>query len=238
MMTFDRPRMGPIVRLLRTGRSLLAHLWSVTARSAVVSLPRILVVVEGPNDIEFLRRISAILHREDGTLPDLAEMERRLDLVFVPSGGSDQSSAFRFAGLKLAEFHILDRDEPPVTEARQRVAAMINSRPGCRAVITSKRSLENYLHSDAILEAKGIRAAITDDEAVAELAASRMYERRAEDVPWEQLPPRARKRLRDKAKKWLNSQAVEHMTPERLMERDPSGEVRSWLATIAILAGL
>jgi hypothetical protein len=65
------------------------------------------VVIEGPNDIEFLRRISAILHREDSSLPDLADMERRHTLVFAPTGGADLSSAFRFAGLNLPEFHLL-----------------------------------------------------------------------------------------------------------------------------------
>ena len=74
-------------------------------------------------------------------------MERRLALVFVPSGGVDLSNAFRFAGLNLPEFHILDRDIPPATQTRQQVAAMVNSRPRCHAVITSKRSLENYLHT-------------------------------------------------------------------------------------------
>lgn len=48
-----------------------------------------LVVVEGPNDIEFLRRISAILHRDDPRMPDLADMERQFALVFAPTGGVD-----------------------------------------------------------------------------------------------------------------------------------------------------
>jgi hypothetical protein len=50
------------------------------------------------------------------------------------------------------------------------------------------------------------------------------------------LSRRARRRLRDKAKKWLNRDAVERMTPERLAERDPAGEVISWLRMIAELA--
>ena len=47
-------------------------------------------------------------------------------------------------------------------------------------------------------------------------------------------PPR--RRLRYKAKKWLNTRAVEQMTAARLAERDPDGEVRAWLATIANLS--
>ena len=73
------------------------------------SSAQVLVVVEGPNDIEFLRRIGALLHREDPSLPDLADMERRLALVFAPTGGVDLSTAFRFAGLSMPEVHLLEQ---------------------------------------------------------------------------------------------------------------------------------
>jgi len=53
--------------------------------------PRVFVVVEGSNDIQFLNRISRILHADDPRLPDLAEMERRGELIFVPFGGGDLS---------------------------------------------------------------------------------------------------------------------------------------------------
>ena len=66
---------------------------------------------------------------------------------------------------------------------------------------------------------------------------SQANERHEPDVRWDELSARARKRLRYKAKKWLNSRAVEQMTAARLAERDPDGEVRSWLATIAKLGG-
>lgn len=208
-----------------------------SACSAVSAQTTVLCVVEGQNDVEFLRRISAVLHREDASVPDLAEMERHSALIFVPAGGGDAWSAFRFHALKLPEFHLMDRDVPPATETRQRVTAMVNSRPNCRAATMSKRSLENFLHADAVFEASGILVAISDEDNVPELIARSMRDCHPHSVPWDQLPARARKRLRDKAKKWLNSLAVEHMTPERLAERDPSGEVRSWLMVIAELAG-
>ena len=158
-------------------------------------------------------------------------MERRLALVFVPSGGVDLSTAFRFAGLNLPEFHILDRDIPPATQTRQQVAAMVNSRSRCHAVITSKRSLENYLQRDAVFEASGIAVAITDDDNVPELVARKVNERHESQVPWDELPARVRKWCY-KAKRWLNTRAVDQMTAARLAERDGS-EVRAWLATIA-----
>ena len=180
---------------------------------------RLLVVVEGPNDIEFLRRISTILHRYDPTLPDLAAMERELALVFVPSDGIDLSSAFRFAGLGLSEFHLLDRDMPPATQSRPQVAAMVNSRPSCFAAITSKRSLENYLRSSAVFEARGFQVAITDDANVPELVARLVNEGHESGVAWDDLSARTRKRLCYRAKKWLNTRAVEQMTGARLAER-------------------
>jgi hypothetical protein len=201
-----------------------------------MALPQVLVVVEGPNDIAFLRVISAMLHREDATLPDLAEMEHQHALVFAPTGGVDLSSALRFAALSLPEFHLLDRDVPPATHIRQQLAAMVNSRARCRAEVMSKRSLENYLDSRAVLEAGGIAVGFTDDD-VPELVASRMNERHEPFVPWTDLSLRARKRLRYKARKLLNTRAVEKMTPARLAERDPSGEIRSWLAAIKTLSG-
>jgi putative ATP-dependent endonuclease of OLD family len=230
-MNSERSAGGPVVQLLR---SLVTLLRPGLPRQ--VSSAQVLVVVEGPNDIEFLRRISAILHREDPSLPDLADMERQHALVFVPSGGVDLSTGFRFASLRLPEFHLLDRDVPPATQTRYQVAAIVNSRPRCRAAITSKRSLENYLHGDAIFEASGISVAFSDEDNVPELIARHANERHASGVRWDDLSARARKRLCYKAKKWLNTRAVEQMTPARLAERDGGGEVRSWLASIAVLS--
>ena len=218
--------------LAQAARSIVAFL---RPTRPATTQAKILVVVEGPNDIEFLRRISAILHRDDPRLPDLTEMERQGSLVFAPTGGVDLSTAFRYARLGLPEFHLLDRDIPPVTQTREQIAAMVNSRPRCHAVVTSKRSLENFLHRDAIFEASGFSVEVTDDDDLPALVACRANERHEPRVDWNDLSARARKRLHYKAKRWLNTKAVERMTPERLAERDPGGELRGWVATIASL---
>lgn len=166
----------------------VAHLFQFLATYLRPALPpptpaRVVVVVEGPNDIEFLRRISATLHRDDPSLPDLAEMERKLSLVFVPAGGIDLSTAFRFASLSLPEFHLLDRDIPPATQTRQQVAAMVNSRPRCRAEVTSKRSLENFLHPAAVFEASGLTVEFGDEDNVPDLIARKANERHEPESP-------------------------------------------------------
>lgn len=215
---------------------------AIVSFSALVSprasaLPRICVVVEGKNDIEFFRRVSTMLHAADHRLPDLAAMEQRRELVFIPCGGGDSLAwAWRLAGMAPAEFHLLDRDVSPATETRRQIADVVNCRPQCHAVLTHMRSLENYLHPAAVFEVSGLRVEYSADDNVADLVARHAYERYEGHQPWESLPSRARKRRRGKAKAWLNTRAVERMTPQRLAERDPNDEVRAWLETIARLA--
>ena len=104
-------------------------------------------------------------------------------------------------------------------------------------MLTSKRAMENYLHSEAIREASGLRVSFGDLDDVAELAARASLEP-GDSSCWESLSKRSRRRLRDKAKKWLNREAADCMTPERLSERDPDDEVIGWLRTIAELVGV
>ena len=199
--------------------------------------PRIFVVVEGRHDIEFLRRISAMLHTHDARLPDLGAMERRGELIFIPLGGDPRLWTYRLAGLGRREFHLYDRETLPETESRQQAADVVNLRPQCRAVLTKKRNLENYLHPEAIFEAGGAKLDYSDRDHVAELIARHCYARLNTQDSWNDLPTRTRRRRRNRVKKWLNTRAVERMTPKRLAEQDPEGEVRCWLATIARLAG-
>jgi hypothetical protein len=144
----------------------------------------------------------------------------------------------RLAGLAPAEVHLYDREMPPETESRRRAARRVNGRPHCRAAITRKRSLENYLHAAAILEAGGVTVSFGDHDDVADLVAEQCHARLAGQKPWRRLPHRTRRRQCNRVKRWLNTRAVERMTVERLTERDPHGEVGSWLMTIARLAGL
>lgn len=187
--------------------------------------------------MEFLNRISATLHRHDPVLPDLAQMESEGALVFVPFGGGDvRAWAFRLAGMRAAEVHLYDRERPPETEIRQQVARVVNLRPGCRAFLTKRPTLEHYLDAQAVFEATGVSIEFCDDDDVAEVLARSMYQEHGPQLAWEQLPARSCKRRRDKVKKTLNTRAVERMTVERLAKIDPEGEICGWLATIAQFA--
>lgn len=198
---------------------------------------RILVVVEGENDIAFLRRISFLLHYHDQRLPDLTDWERRGRLVFLPFGGSGLTAwTQRLQPLLLPEFHLYDRERPPETGFRQIAACAVNTRPGCRAVLTNKQALENYLHPQAVRAALGIEVAFDDVDTVGEVVARELYERKPHTDPWETLPYRTRKRQSNAAKRRLNTRAASAMTVEWLQQRDPDCEVASWLTAIAELA--
>jgi hypothetical protein len=198
---------------------------------------QLLFIVEGIHDIQFLRRISQILHAHDPGLPDLCDWESNGGLVFLPCGGGDiWEWTERLAPLGVPELHVYDREYGVETASRQRAVARVNSRPGCRAFVTSKRNLENYLAPVAILEARGIAIEFGDSDHVAELVARAVYERDEGKPVWEFLPRRARKLMRERAKHWLNTSAVERMTVERLAARDRLEEVAGWLRATAELA--
>ncbi|MBA2113847.1 hypothetical protein HOV93_10000 [Planctomycetes bacterium FF15] len=72
---------------------------------------------------------------------------------------------------------------------------MINLRPQCRAVLTRKRSLENYLHPAEIREVAPIELTFGDFDPVANLVAKQIYENGLHDRPWELLSRRSQNRL-------------------------------------------
>ena len=207
------------------------QLWSRRTRASAVRQLPVLVIVEGRYDIEFLNRISGMLAAQRADLPSLAQLEQAGKLIFIPAGGDFVPWLHRLAGFGCAEVHIYDREIPPVTEQRQAGAAAVNRRPRCRAFVTRHRALENYLHPEALRETRGLDITFSDQDDVAALAAQASLAAHS-TVSWNSLSRRARQRLRNRAKSWLNTAAAERMTPERLAERDPTGEIPLWLETI------
>ncbi|MEK6259908.1 MAG: ATP-dependent endonuclease [Planctomycetota bacterium] len=207
-----------------------------TARPALTQQRRLplLCVVEGRHDVEFLRRLSATLARSDSTIPDLGQLERTGHLVFIPFGGGDVLAwSERFAPLGCPEFHLYDREILPETLARQAAVARVNNRAKCWAFLTTKRSLENYLHPLTLVRAGGSSLEFGDNDSVASCVARQSFQSLSAANDWNQLPRRARARFANRAKRWLNTVAVEHLTPELLAARDPHGELVGWLRTIA-----
>jgi len=196
---------------------------------------RAVVVVEGAHDVEFLKRISRIRSQTDTDLLELGQLETAGMIAFVVNNGGAIAFPAGLAANGPVEFHLLDRETGPSAVQRQATLLAINSRPNCRATLTSKRAIENYLHPDAVGESASIEITFGDFDDVADVAAQATFDQ-SKGGSWESLSRRARRRLRDKAKKWLNRDSVDRMTPERLAERDPDGEVTGWLRTIVELA--
>lgn len=202
---------------------------------------RVFVGIEGPNDEHFLKALSTTLTVSDDDIDDLGCLEDEGKLVFVPVGGSNAALwVSRLKGLNRPEFHLFDRDEaPPKTPSHTKQADEINNREDCEAVHTSKRELENYLHSDAITLARPeitFSTARSDFEDLPEVVARSLHEFSDSDVPWEELPDEKVKKKESAAKRWLNTEAAAKMTPELLADSDPNGDVVGWLRKITVLA--
>lgn len=192
-----------------------------------------LLIVEGINDVEFLKRISTALRRDDSSLPDLAVLDETGELIFVPFGGGNVFSwATRFAPLNVEEFHLFDRECGTESTLRIDAARAINARSTARAFVTSKRSIENYVHPDAIEATLGVTIAVEDHDDIPLQLAQALHRAGDFDPGWSDLPRGDRKRLCHRAKRKLNSYVVSAMTSTLLRERDPAGEIIGWLTAI------
>jgi len=128
----------------------LAALWcsKIVQQPPPVHTPPAFVLVEGPNDMAFLKRISVILHHDDPTIPDLISLETDGRIVFIPFGGSDvRFWTFRLASTRSREFHLYDHEISPETEVREHVVYAVNQRPGCRAFLQSVAQLGKVFQS-------------------------------------------------------------------------------------------
>jgi len=184
---------------------------------------KLFIGVEGPHDINFLKTISKILVESGESVPDLTELEDDGSIIFFPLGGSNLAHWIsRLKRLNKPEFYIFDRNNlPPAKAQYQDKADEINNRKeNCKAVITGKRELENYLHPQAIRAAKPeVNISFSDFDDVSDLAGKALGQNAKT------------------AKRWLNLDAVSYMTPELLNQSDPSGDIRNWLVTINQLMG-
>ena len=193
----------------------------------------LLIITEGVLDIVFLTKLSQIIHTAHSQLPDLQQLVSQGESIFLPAGGGDLSAWItRLSPLGCKQFFLFDREQHPETAVRERIVAQINERVGCHAVLTRKRSLENYLHPAAIEATFGISIELADDTAVAELVTRSLPYVSSQ---WPTMSPRHRQRLIYRTKRRLNTEAVQHMTAELFAERDPAGELIKWLRTIASL---
>jgi len=180
------------------------------------NLIRVLVCVEGPNDVRFLRHISHTLHQSDSNLPNLS-CDPRFAIIPMKGGNlRDVVNLHIFKNFHKPEFHIYDRDD---TNTYEKKVEEVNKRgDGSKAVQTSKRTMENYIHSAAIARITGAVIETTDNNDVVTCLCGKIGKKKPE------------------VKAILSDEVAPVITVREIDERDPNGEIRSWLRDIAILA--
>lgn len=188
---------------------------------------KVLLCVEGPNDISALKALSKALHSQDPTLPNL-EIDQRF--AFVSLGGGTLGhwvNTNYLKGLGRKEAHIYDGD---VADYANAVTAINAREDGSWGVQTRKHEMECYLHSDAIEAAFGVRVEVNDhpvDGKTTPVMFAEAY------TAYRGLgAPMGEK----KAKQHLARSAFPKMTAAMLDNRDPAGEVRGWLQKLSEMA--
>lgn len=193
--------------------------------------------VEGKHDINFLLAISRVLVTAGRNVPDLEALQLQGKLIFFPLGGSNLALwSSRLSALNRPEFHLCDRDRPPPQQPKYHAyMAEVNGRDRCKAVCTSRRELENYLHPTAILEhyhSNNIQITLptsfADFDDVPELVAERVH-LAGGGAAWETIKSEIKSKKVGQAKSQLNLACVARMTAARLDHIDRRGEVSGWL---------
>jgi predicted ATPase len=210
-----------------------------TIKSTLGVLPdhdvKVFLGVEGKWDIEFLKRISKIVHASEPTVPDLNEAEASGKLIFIPLGGSNMELwTVRLAGLNRSELYITDRDKaPPAQPKYHRHITDWNTRTNCTAYCTTKKELENYLHPDAIKSiAPSFPNAIADFDDVPLLLAQTLHTDDPHAPAWNTVTDGKKEEKARRAKCRLNQECVEKMTAALLTQSDPNSEITNWLKAV------
>jgi len=117
---------------------------------------KLLVVVEGQHDVTFLAASAESCTPTTPCCPTWASWSVPAPWsCYRSEAATSWPGPERMAALGLPEFHLLDREVPPATERRQQpvetvAVEIVNQRLNCRACMTDKRAIENYLHPLAV----------------------------------------------------------------------------------------
>jgi len=181
---------------------------------------KLIICVEGKNDVNFFKNISNIYHQND---PQYINLQNDTCVVIIPMGGSslkDWINKNYLERFNLPEYHIYDRDDPtnpPYQAAINEVNARGNDSKG---VLTNKRESENYIHPDAINAHFGIH--------IANIA-------NFDDVPniiRNAVIANGGNISENKVKAILNDQVATSLTFDQLNQMDTDNEIQTWLTEI------
>ena len=179
---------------------------------------KVILCVEGPNDIAAIGHVSSVLHRADPTLPDLVNDPR---IAAIPLGGGTLTHWVNLGYLQplgRPEVHIYDGD---VTKYSAQVDQVNQRSDGSWAVQTNKQELENYLHPSVIKESIGVDINFGDSDDGPKLV-SKALKSSTKRRSWNTST----------VKQKLTDRAFPLMSAELISERDPNGEVEGWLRRV------
>lgn len=180
---------------------------------------KLVICVEGPNDVAFLTAISRTAHQAD---PSIVDLNSSPYIVIIPLGGNTLKEWVNhnyLQKLNTPEYHIYDSDN---THAHAGICDQINRRgDGSSARETAKREMENYIHSDVVRDLFGVQIEISDTMDVPREISALLQARN----PTAYSP--------ETVKRKLNKLGAPRMTMELLHSRDPADEVIGWLREIS-----
>lgn len=193
--------------------------------------PRLLICVEGPNDVVFFKTISRMVNQTRNDLPDLSTNDK---VAIFPLGGGtlkDWVTHDYLSGLGLPQYHIYDLDDagnPPYQPQRDAVRAKGGQN---WAELTVKRETENYLHPNCIQAVYGFSVTFGDMDDVPEIVASTMHNANSPNQ-WDTIDEEKKKKKASNAKRRLNNEVAALMTWADLQASDANGDIVSWLEAI------
>ncbi|WP_282062802.1 ATP-binding protein [Roseobacter litoralis] len=187
---------------------------------------KVLVMVEGPNDVNFFDNIFTAVSVIDPTVLDISSSPQ---VAIVPMGGADLKhwvTRQYLQGFGCVEYHVYDRDCGLEDVANyQGYVDQVNAAENANtARLTSKRETENCLSSVAIFNELAIEIEV-DDQINVPLAVSDAS--KLTDLAPDMGP--------GSAKRILNTEVAAGMTAELLSERDVEGDVVGWFREITAI---
>jgi hypothetical protein len=187
-----------------------------------------------------------LLNANDNSIINLENNEA---VAFIPTGGSQLKYYIEkkyLDGLLQSQVHVYDSDIPEYVQS----VANLNAEGSNKKIgyNTTKLELENYLHHEAINECyQDLNITInlteiTDTDDVPEKVAIAVHSATSTS-DWNSINPdpvkneEKQKKKISKAKRQLNTNAVNKMTIDRLTERGGYDEIKVWLDKISEFIG-
>lgn len=187
--------------------------------------PKVLVMLEGPNDVAFVSRLIEVWRERSMRAPTVDA-----DCVLVPAGGQDLQHWIEHRYLRsmgLREVHVYDRDPPAPTNPTpkyERFVANVNARQdGSVGLLTNKQATENYHHPDAVRDAALQELGLT-------ISVPSWSD--SDDVVATCTGLLEGTRLPKNCKAWLNTVATKYLTFAQLQDRGAVDEIQRWFDAI------